>query len=170
MSGFAKTGHHSNNESRKTMKGKVLDFNSIEKAGVISGDDGARYKFTGVDWKSETQPRAGQAVDFEVADGAAQDIYADVAAVSSSAGGGVQKKVIAALFAFFLGAFGAHKFYLGYNKQGVIMLLIFIFGWILLGIPSTIIAIVALVEAILYISKSDEEFERTYITGRKPWF
>ncbi|WP_268236658.1 TM2 domain-containing protein [Oceanisphaera marina] len=76
----------------------------------------------------------------------------------------------AALFAFFLGAFGAHKFYLGYTKQGVIMLLVFLLGFILLGLPSIVIGIIAFVEFILYLVKSDEEFEQTYIVGSKPWF
>ncbi|MDF8328813.1 TM2 domain-containing protein [Aeromonas salmonicida] len=76
----------------------------------------------------------------------------------------------AALFAFFLGAFGAHKFYLGYTKQGVIMLLIFLFGFILLGLPSVIIGLIAFIEFVIYISKSDEEFEQTYIINKKVWF
>ncbi|WP_322786602.1 TM2 domain-containing protein [Paraglaciecola arctica] len=80
------------------------------------------------------------------------------------------KKIAAALLAFFLGAFGAHKFYLGYTKQGVIMLLVFLFGFILLGLPSMIIAIIAFVEFIIYLVKSDEEFEQIYVVGHKPWF
>ncbi|MEF9673921.1 TM2 domain-containing protein [Pseudomonas sp. PCH446] len=48
--------------------------------------------------------------------------FADGAAAS-----GNSKKIPAALLAFFLGAFGVHKFYLGYNVQGVIMLLVFLF-------------------------------------------
>ena len=84
--------------------------------------------------------------------------------------GGASKKIAAALFAFFLGAFGAHKFYLGYTKQGVIMLLTFLFGIILLGIPSMIIGIIAFVEFIIYLVKSDEEFEQTYVLNKKGWF
>jgi TM2 domain-containing membrane protein YozV len=80
------------------------------------------------------------------------------------------KKVAAAILAFFLGAFGAHKFFLGYNKQGVIMLLVFIFGFILLGVPSIIIGVIAFVEFIIYLTKSNDEFEQIYVTGSKPWF
>lgn len=50
------------------------------------------------------------------------------------------------------------------------MLLVFIFGWILLGIPSLIIGVIAFVEFIIYLTKSDEEFEQIYVTGQKPWF
>lgn len=35
-----------------------------------------------------------------------------------------KSKVIAALLAFFLGSFGAHDFYLGYNKQGIIKIIL----------------------------------------------
>ncbi|MBU2707387.1 TM2 domain-containing protein [Zooshikella marina] len=147
------------------MKGKILNFDASTKTGIISGDDGNRYNFQAADWKSASEPRATLKVDFTVNGELAADIYAD-----SSSNSGASKKVAAALFAFFLGAFGAHKFYLGYTKQGVIMLLIFIFGIILLGIPSMIIGIIAFIEFVLYLTKSDEEFEQTYIIGKKPWF
>lgn len=70
----------------------------------------------------------------------------------------------------FLGAFGAHKFYLGYTSQGIIMLLVFLFGFILLGVPSMIIGLIAFIEFIIYLTKTDEDFEQTYVVGRKPWF
>ena len=78
-------------------------------------------------------------------------------------------KVGAALFAFFLGSFGAHKFYLGYKKQGIIMLVTTLIGGLLI-FPIFIVAIISLIEAILYFSKSDEDFESVYITGKKTWF
>ncbi|MGI0117304.1 TM2 domain-containing protein [Zooshikella sp. RANM57] len=147
------------------MKGKILNFDASTKTGIISGDDGKRYNFQAKDWKSASEPRATLKVDFAVNGELAIEIYAD-----SSSSSGSSKKIAAALFAFFLGAFGAHKFYLGYTKQGVIMLLVFIFGMILLGIPSMIIGIIAFIEFVLYLTKSDEEFEQLYIIGKKPWF
>jgi hypothetical protein len=30
--------------------------------------------------------------------------------------------------------------------------------------------VIGLIEGILYLSKSDEEFVRTYVDGRKEWF
>jgi TM2 domain-containing membrane protein YozV len=146
------------------MKGKILDFNSNNRTGVISADDGNRYSFNMDQWKGSVLPKIGARVDFSVNEGAAADIYQDQAASGSS------KKIPAAILAFFLGAFGAHKFFLGYNKQGVIMLLTFIFGFILLGIPSMVIGVIAFVEFIMYLIKSDEEFENTYVTASKPWF
>lgn len=63
------------------------------------------------------------------------------------------QRLAAILFAFLLGGFGAHKFYLGDTKMGIIYLL---FCWT--GIPS----IIALVEGILYIAMKDEEFSDKY--------
>lgn len=147
------------------MKGKTLEFNQESRTGVISGDDGKRYTFAISEWKGTALPKAGNSVDFSINGDTAEAIYTE-----SSSGDGASKKVAAALFAFFLGAFGAHKFYLGYTKQGLIMLLVFLFGFILLGIPSLVIGIIAFIEFILYLIKSDEEFEQTYVVGKKPWF
>lgn len=65
------------------MKGTILDFSITENSGVVSGDDGNRYKFSGPDWKSSgTVPRPGARVDFVAADGTASEVYADVAAAA----------------------------------------------------------------------------------------
>ncbi|MFC3023563.1 TM2 domain-containing protein [Vibrio zhugei] len=151
------------------MKGTILDYNDVDRVGIISGDDGQRYNFDIQEWKAATLPKAGTKVDFSAVEQQASAIYVDASASAGLSQAG-SKKIAAALFAFFLGAFGAHKFYLGYTKQGVIMLLLFLFGFILLGIPSMIIGIIAFVEFVLYLVKSDEEFEQTYVVGHKPWF
>ncbi|MFA0155392.1 NINE protein [Vibrio sp. 10N.261.46.A3] len=61
-----------------------------------------------------------------------------------------KSRVTAALFAFFLGGFGAHKFYLGKIGLGFLYL---IFCWTM--IP----AIIAFIEFIIYLCESDEKFE-----------
>ncbi|WPN46794.1 MULTISPECIES: TM2 domain-containing protein [unclassified Pseudomonas] len=147
------------------MKGKILDFNSESRTGIISADDGNRYTFEVAQWKSSVLPKSGVKVDFSTNNGVAETIYQEPGVTV-----GNSKKITAALLALFLGAFGAHKFFLGYNKQGVIMLLLFLFGFILLGVPSMIIGIIAFVEFIIYLTKSDEDFERTYVNSAKPWF
>ena len=149
------------------MKGKVLDFNGNDRTGVISGDDGNRYSFAIDQWKSAALPAVGTQVDFTANNGAAEAISPVQAAAPA---GGSSKKVPAAILAFFLGAFGAHKFYLGYTTQGVIMLLVWLFGLILLGIPSLIIGVIAFIEFIIYLTKSDADFEQIYVVGRRPWF
>lgn len=148
------------------MKGKVLTYDPQNGTGIISSDDGNRYPFSLTDWKDTTEARVGVGVDFIVSENQATEIYK----VASHTEINNSKKIVAGLLAFSFGAFGIHKFYLGYNKQGVIMACCFLFGFILLGIPSAIMAIIAFVEAIRYLTKSDSEFERIYVVNKKPWF
>lgn len=85
--------------------------------------------------------------------------------------GGDNKKVIAGVLAIVLGALGVHKFILGYNKEGIIMLIItLVLGVLTCGIAVSAMGIVGLIEGIIYLTKSDEEFYRTYQVGKKPWF
>lgn len=147
------------------MKGKILDFNSDRRNGIISADDGNRYTFEISNWKSSTLPKTGTKVDFSINNETAEHIYQEPGSTGDSS-----KKLTAALLALFLGAFGAHKFFLGYKTQGIIMLVVFIFGFIFVGIPSMIVGFIAFIEFILYLTKSDEEFEKTYVTSSKPWF
>ncbi|MCC1484403.1 NINE protein [Winogradskyella immobilis] len=83
---------------------------------------------------------------------------------------GDNKKVLAGVLGILFGSLGIHKFILGYNKEGIIMLIATVVGWFLCGIPSMIIYIIGLIEGIIYLTKSDEEFYNTYQVGKKPWF
>jgi TM2 domain-containing membrane protein YozV len=77
------------------------------------------------------------------------------------------KKIAAGICGILLGALGIHKFVLGYTLEGLIMLL----GSILTcGIASFVMAVIGLVEGIIYLTKSDAEFEDMYITNKKGWF
>ncbi|MDE0598499.1 MAG: TM2 domain-containing protein [Dokdonia donghaensis] len=85
------------------------------------------------------------------------------------------KKILAGILAIFLGAFGVHKFILGYQKEGIIMLVLSVVGIVLscVGIGVLLVwavGLVGLIEGIIYLTKSDEEFYNTYQAGRKPWF
>jgi TM2 domain-containing membrane protein YozV len=81
------------------------------------------------------------------------------------------KKIAAGVCGILLGALGVHKFILGYTGAGLIMLLVTILGGIVTcGISSWVIWIIGLIEGILYLTKSDAEFVRTYVEGRKEWF
>lgn len=64
-----------------------------------------------------------------------------------------KSRISAALFAFFLGGFGAHKFYLGQTGKGVLYLLFF---WTL--IPS----ILAFISFVRFLCMSDGEFAQRY--------
>lgn len=78
-----------------------------------------------------------------------------------------QRKLIAGLVGIFVGYLGVHKFFLGYNKEGLIMLLVTL---LTCGAGGAVMSVIGLIEGIIYLTKSDEEFEATYITGKKPWF
>ncbi len=80
---------------------------------------------------------------------------------------GADKKVVAGVLAILLGSLGIHKFYLGYNKAGIIMLAITLLSC---TFASPVVWIIALIEGITYLTKSDQEFVDTYVTGKKEWF
>lgn len=91
--------------------------------------------------------------------------------VKETFGGSDNKKVLAGILAIVFGAFGIHKFILGYNKEGLIMLGVsVILGAITCGAGVGLAGLVGLIEGIIYLTKSDEEFYATYQVGKKPWF
>ncbi|HEY9644200.1 MAG TPA: TM2 domain-containing protein [Coleofasciculaceae cyanobacterium] len=84
---------------------------------------------------------------------------------------GADKKLAAGLCGILLGAFGVHKFILGYTTEGLIMLLVSLVGGVITcGLAASVMGIVGLVEGIIYLTKSDAEFVSTYVTTKKPWF
>ncbi|WP_104989749.1 TM2 domain-containing protein [Deinococcus sp. NW-56] len=98
------------------------------------------------------------------------------------------RRLIAGLLGIVLGAFGVHKLYLGITTPGLIMLgvnigvwivalllglLLFIVGVVvtlpIAGLISGAVGLLGLIEGILYLTKSDEDFYREYVVGKKPW-
>ena len=85
------------------------------------------------------------------------------------------KKILAGILAIVLGSLGVHKFILGYQKEGFILLGVSLVAYLLscfvIGIFFVWIAgLIGLIEGIIYLTKSDEEFYQTYQVGKKPWF
>lgn len=74
-----------------------------------------------------------------------------------------EKKLAAGLLGILLGAFGANKFYLGYITQGVIQIVLNI-------VTCGVATVIPLIEGILYLTMSDEQFDHTYLQNRKEWF
>jgi TM2 domain-containing membrane protein YozV len=89
---------------------------------------------------------------------------------------GADKKIAAGICGILLGGLGVHKFILGYTAEGAIMLACSLagmfFGMCLVFpiIAPVAFGVIGLVEGILYLTKSDEEFVATYITNKKGWF
>ena len=76
---------------------------------------------------------------------------------------GAEKKIVAGILGILLGGLGIHKFYLGYTKEGIIQIVITICTC---GAGS----ILGLIEGIIYLTKSDEDFVKTYVNAKKGWF
>jgi TM2 domain-containing membrane protein YozV len=99
------------------------------------------------------------------------DEFSEGAREAFAQGGAENKKILAGILAIVLGGFGIHKFILGYTKEGIIMLVVtIILGAITCGIAATAVWVIGLIEGIIYLTKSDEEFYNTYQAGSKPWF
>lgn len=77
------------------------------------------------------------------------------------------KKLAAGICGILLGSLGVHKFILGYTNAGLIMLLSTV---LTCGIAGVVFGVIGLVEGIIYLTKSDDDFYRTYIAQKKPWF
>jgi len=76
-------------------------------------------------------------------------------------------KLPAGVCGVILGGFGVHKFILGYTGAGIIMLLVSVLSC---GALYPLMHLIGLIEGILYLAKSDDDFVRLYIDGRKEWF
>ena len=81
------------------------------------------------------------------------------------------KKMAAGLLAIFLGSFGIPKFVLGYNKAAIIMLLVGLAGGVVTcGVATAVMSIIGLIEGIIYLTKTTDEFRELYIDQEKAWF
>ncbi len=76
---------------------------------------------------------------------------------------GSEKKVVAGILGILLGGLGAHRFYLGDTKGGLIRLAISV-------VTCGMGGIIGLIEGIIYLTKPDQEFVDTYIVQKKEWF
>ena len=79
--------------------------------------------------------------------------------------------VAAGLLGIFLGFFGIHKFYLGYYSTGFIMLAVTIVGSLLtLGLAGGVMTLIGIIEGIIYLVKSQTDFEQLYVFNKREWF
>jgi TM2 domain-containing membrane protein YozV len=76
---------------------------------------------------------------------------------------GSEKKIVAGILGILLGGLGAQRFYLGDTKGGLIRLAISV-------VTCGAGGIIGLIEGIIYLTKSDEDFVQTYLVEKKEWF
>ncbi len=74
-------------------------------------------------------------------------------------------RTVAGILAILLGGLGIHQFYLGNVGTGIIRIIMTI---TIIGAPVS--GLIALVEGIIYLTKSDEDFHQIYVDGNKSWF
>ena len=163
------------------MRGRVLRYSFQSNTGAISGDDGTRYTFSNEDWKEEYPPKQDMYVDFDVRSGhgdqsnRAIEIFVvseppaqhSAPAQPQIATPTEKNKIAAGLLAILLGGLGIHKFYLGHAGIGILYLLVTV---LTLGIGAFLTVPVSIIEGIIYLTKSDSDFEQVYVQNRKAWF
>lgn len=161
------------------MNGRVLDYSFQNDSGTIVGSDGSRYTFTGVQWQARETPSPGMRVTFD-ADGAeAVSVYWLAMEAHGGASAGAKSRGTAALLAIFLGAFCAHHFYLGRYGTAISRLLLYpaavmvgspvgMKWWPLpfLVITAIILGIFGLINGVMLLVQSDEDFYQKYVADR----
>jgi len=77
------------------------------------------------------------------------------------------QKIAAGICGILLGSLGIHKFVLGMTGAGLTMLLVSI---LTCGIAWPVMHIIGLIEGIIYLTKTDEQFHQIYMVEKKAWF
>ncbi|QDT15896.1 TM2 domain-containing protein [Alienimonas californiensis] len=90
---------------------------------------------------------------------------------------GAEKKILAGVLGIAAGGLGVHKFVLGMTTPGIIMLAVTVGSTIaspcLFFVPllaPVAMTVIGLIEGVIYLTKSDEEFYQTYMVEKKEWF
>ena len=76
-------------------------------------------------------------------------------------------KILACVLALVVGPLGIHKFVLGCTGAGLVMLLVSLLSFGILAGP---MAIVAMIEGIIYLTRSDRVFLESYVLQKRSWF
>jgi TM2 domain-containing membrane protein YozV len=78
--------------------------------------------------------------------------------------------IAAGLLALFFGIFGIHKFYMGHPTEGFIMLGVTVIGSLVtFGATALIMQLIAVVEGLIYLIKTQNQFELDYVQGDRKW-
>ena len=74
-------------------------------------------------------------------------------------------KIAAGVCGILIGSLGIHKLILGLTTTGIIMLLVSI---LTCGMGGLVMSVIGLIEGIIYLSKTDEDFYQTYAIEKNP--
>ena len=81
------------------------------------------------------------------------------------------RKIAAGVCALLFGAFGVHKFILGMRGPGMVMLLVTVVGFIFtFGMSAFIMHVIGMIEGVIYLAKSDDDFYQDYMVNHRGWF
>ncbi|MBE9206486.1 NINE protein [Nostoc sp. LEGE 06077] len=81
------------------------------------------------------------------------------------------KQLLAGYCGIIFGGFGVHKFILGYATEGFMMLAISIVaGTFTYGVALIVMQLIGLIEGMIYLNKSSDEFADTYFVNKQGWF
>jgi len=83
------------------------------------------------------------------------------------AGTASSQKIAAGICGILIGSFGIHKFVLGMTGPGLIMLLVTL---LTCGVGGIVMHVIGIIEGIIYLTKTDEQFYQTYMVEKKGWF
>jgi TM2 domain-containing membrane protein YozV len=144
------------------MRGQVLGVDRRRGEGIVSGDDGRRYRFKPDDWAHRGEPAVGMYVDFDTEADRALTLFPVPGTVPAPAAGEAapfsdRNKFVAAILALLFGPLGIHRFYLGRTGTGIVMLVL---SCTIVGLLAT--APWAFVDMIRYLMMSDREFAERY--------
>jgi TM2 domain-containing membrane protein YozV len=83
------------------------------------------------------------------------------------AGAASSQKIAAGICGILIGSLGIHKFILGMTGPGLIMLLV---SLLTCGVGAIVMHVIGIIEGIIYLTKTDEQFYQTYMVEKKGWF
>jgi len=147
----------SENENKRKAKD---DLKNDLKEGAKKIKDKAKEIIQDIDENTQEFQDEAKSTASEFSKGA-KDVYGQITSDKEN------KRVLSGILAILFGALGIHKFILGYQKEGIIMLVLSLLSF---GFLAGFMAIIGLIEGIIYLSKSDEEFYQIYQVGQRPWF
>lgn len=148
------------------LKGHILSYEASRRVGLIKPEEGANLGFRLEDVLVPKALLVGREVRFKCDP-------ADHFAYKIHIRGGPRAQISrrqAALRAILGGAFGMHKFYMGYGWVGTLMLFATLFSWIFFFLPLFIVIGISVWEGFTYLRLSNKEFDKRYLQERRALF